>query len=293
MIGKLPVRMLGKTGVNLAVLGFGTAASGLRLPLRSALRLYEEALSLGISYFDTAPEFAGYGKAQEQLGYLIKERRNEIFLVTKCFEPSGESAMRLLQRSLKELQTDYADLVFVHSLGADKMDPRKVFGRDGCYPALLKAKDYGLTRFVGFSGHNRPQRFLEAIKNWEVDVLLNAVNFVDRHTYDFERTVWPAAVQKNIGLIAMKIYGGARPTPFSGLSHCFMPKEYLDVAFRYAVGFPQVACAVVGMATQQELHANIRRAVQATVLSPREMDELDQIGKSLAGDWGPHYGAVV
>ncbi|WP_455378427.1 aldo/keto reductase [Petrachloros mirabilis] len=289
---KLPSRTLGKTGVKLPVLGFGTAPSGLRLTLRSALPLYEEALSLGISYFDTAPEFAGYGKAQEQLGYLVKDRRNEIFLVTKCFEPSGEAALRLLQRSLKELQTDHADLVFVHSLGADKMDPRVVFGRDGCYQALMKAKDQGLTRFVGFSGHNRPHRFLKAIKTKEIDVLLNAVNFADRHTYDFERTVWPVAIQMNIGLIAMKVYGGARTTPFAGLSHCLMPKAYLDDAFRYALGFPQVACAVIGMATQEELYANIRRAAQATALSAREMNELDRIGKSLAREWGSNYGAA-
>jgi len=274
-------------------LGLVQRPSGLRLTRRNAIALYEEALNLGVRYFDTAPEFAGYGKAQEQLGYLVKERRKDMFLVTKCFEPSGESALRLLQRSLKELQTNYADLVFVHSLGADKMDPRLVFGRHGCYPALMKAKADGLTRFVGFSGHNRPQRFLEAIQTSEVDVLLNAVNFVDRHTYNFEHTVWPAARQRNIGLVAMKIYGGALTTPFAGLSHCLMPKAYLDSAFRYALGIPQVACAIIGMATRDELLANFQRATHATVLSARELNDLERFGKSLAGEWGSHYGAVV
>ena len=72
--------------------------------------------------------------------------------------------LKLLERSLKELQTDHADLVFVHSLGADKMDPQVVFSRHGTYPALLKAKKLGLTRWVGLSGHNRPHRFAEAIQ---------------------------------------------------------------------------------------------------------------------------------
>src|SRR5688572_28626941 len=85
----LPSRRLGKTGVQLPILGFGTAAAGSRLNLRDAVRLYEEAVSQGITYFDTSPEFAGYGKAQEQLGYFLCGRRRDVFLVTKCFEPDG------------------------------------------------------------------------------------------------------------------------------------------------------------------------------------------------------------
>ena len=132
----IPTRLLGKTGEPISILGFGTAPAGNRLSLRQAVKLYEEALNLGVTYFDTAPDFAGYGKAQEQLGYLLKERRKEVFLVTKCFEPEGDKALRLLEQSLRELKTDYADLVFVHSVGNDKMDPQIVFNRRGCYTAL-------------------------------------------------------------------------------------------------------------------------------------------------------------
>ena len=76
-----------------------------------------------------------------------------MFLVTKCYEPDSERALKLLERSLKELGTTYADLVFVHSVGADKMDPRIVFSKNGTYAALMRAKALGLTRFVGLSGH--------------------------------------------------------------------------------------------------------------------------------------------
>jgi uncharacterized protein len=97
---------------------------------------------------------------------------------------------------------DYADLVFVHSVGDDTMDPRTVFGKSGTYAALMKAKALGLTRFVGLSGHSRPSRFLSAVHQFDIDVLINAVNFADRHTYNFEEQVWPAAARANIGLIA-------------------------------------------------------------------------------------------
>jgi uncharacterized protein len=289
----MPTRILGKTGVRLPILGFGTAHSGLRLTTRDAVRLYENAFREGITYFDTAPEFAGYGKAQNQLSHFLKPVRPRIFLVTKCFEPDGERALKLLEKSLKEMGTTYADLVFVHSVGDNKMDPKIVFSKQGTYAALMKAKALGLTRFVGLSGHSRPSRFLHALRQFEIDVLLNAVNFVDRHTYNFEEEVWPAAVRANIGLIAMKVFGGAQDPPPKTLSHSQMPPEYRDVAFRYALSLPEVCCAIIGMATPQELEENLTRARSFQPLSPAEVRRLEGAGALLARQWSDHLGPVA
>ena len=289
----LPTRPLGKTGVTLPILGFGTGSAGVRLNAREAVHLYETAFRAGIRYFDTAPEVAGYGKAQLQLSHFLKHVRSEVFLVTKCLEPDGERALKLLQQSLKELGTSYADLVFVHSLGDDKMDPKMVFAKHGTYAALVKAKALGLTKFLGFSGHNRPERFLHALQQFDVDVLLNAVNFVDRHTYNFEEKVWPAAANANIGLIAMKVYGGAHVPPSRGLSNSQMPVEYHDAAFRYALTLPQVCCAVIGMATPWELEQNLHRASTFQPLSPREVNRLQDVGAPIARQWIDHLGPVV
>ncbi len=289
----MPKRVLGKTGVELPILGFGTAATGLRLSMQQAVQLYETAYLEGITYFDTAPEFAGYGQAQIQLSHVLKHVRRQIFLVTKCFEPDGERALRLLERSLRELGTDYADLVFVHSVGDDKMDPRTVFSKSGTYAALMKAKALGLTRFVGLSGHNRPSRFLFAVRHFDIDVLLNAVNFVDRHTYNFEEHVWSAAARANIGLIAMKVFGGAKHPAPSTVSHSQMPAEYRDMAFRYALSQPQVSCAVIGMATHQELEENLRRARTFSPLSVGEARHLRLAGPFFARQWSDHFGPVV
>lgn len=289
----IPRRMLGKTGVELPILGFGTAASGERLNLKQAVQLYEAAYREGITYFDTAPEFAGYGQAQIQLSHILKHVRRHIFLVTKCFEPDGERALQLLDRNLKELGTDYADLVFVHNVGHDKMDPRTVFSKSGAYAALMKAKALGLTRFVGLSGHCRPARFISAIRQFDIDVLLNVVNFADRHTYNFEESVWPTAARANIGLIAMKVFGGAQNPPPSTVSHSQMPAEYHDVAFRYALSQPQVSCAVIGMATHQELEENLRRARTFSPLSAGEARRLHNDGVLLARKWSDHLGPVT
>jgi predicted aldo/keto reductase-like oxidoreductase len=290
--GPIPARVLGKTGVTLPILGFGTAAAGVRLNTRDAVQLYEAAFRDGITYFDTAPDFAGYGNAQTQLSYLLKQVRSEIFLVTKCYEPDGERALRLLESNLRELGTTYADVVFVHSVGADKMDPRVVFGKHGTYAALMKAKSLGLTRFVGLSGHSRPSRFVKALRYVEIDVLLNAVNFIDRHTYNFEEQVWPAAAQSNIGLIAMKVFGGAQSPPPSSFSHSRMPVEYHDLAFRYALTQPHVCCAVIGMATHHELEENLVRARRFHPLSVGETRRLQDVGALLARQWTDHLGPV-
>ena len=289
----LPTRVLGKTGISLPILGFGTAPAGKRLTHREAINLFEVALNAGVKYFDTAPEFAGYGKAQEQLGYLLKRRRQEIFLVTKCYDPTYDGALKLLEGNLKELQTDYADLVFVHSLGADKMDPSVVFSRKGAYAALVKAKALGLTRFIGLSGHNRPERFAQAIQRFEVDVLLNVVNFADRHTYNFEEQVWAVANRLNLGLIAMKVFGGEQKSDGNGLSHCLIPNSHLDMAFRYALSVPEATCAVIGMATPRELQENLRRARLFSPLYSRERENLMKVGRSLASQWGAHFGSLV
>jgi len=289
----LPTRVLGKTGISMPLLGFGTAPAGKRLTHREAVYLFEAALNAGVKYFDTAPEFAGYGKAQERLGHLLKRRRQEVFLVTKCYDPTYDGTLKLLERNLKELQTDYADLVFVHSLGADKMDPAIVFGRKGAYAGLVEAKKMGLTKFIGLSGHNRPGRFANAIQRFEVDVLLNVVNFADRHTYNFEEQVWTVANRLNLGLIAMKVFGGAQKSEGSGLSHCLMPVPHLDLAFRYALSVPQVTCAVIGMATPRELQDNLRRARTFLPLNAREGEHLKKVGHALASQWGTHFGSLV
>ena len=289
----IPTRLLGKTGERISILGFGTAAAGKRLKLKEAVHLYEEALNLGVTYFDTAPEFTGYGQAQKQLGYLLKERRKEVFLVTKCHEPYGEDALKLLQRNLRELQTDYADLVFVHSVGADKMDPKSVFGKRGCYAGLMKAKAKGLAKYIGFSGHNRQGRFVDAIKNFKVDAMLNAVNFVDHHTYNFEQEVWPLAAKKQIGLLAMKVFGGQNKQEGSGLSHSMVPRQFHEMAFRYALSQPGIASAAIGMVTRAELYQNIKWAQNFKPINSREAAKLRAIGKDFSKNWGPHFGPVI
>src|SRR5262249_12045273 len=79
---RVPTRVLGKTGVRVPILGFGTAPMGVKRSLKDAVELVHRALDLGVNYMDSAPHFTGYGAAQVQIGHALKERRKEVFLVT-------------------------------------------------------------------------------------------------------------------------------------------------------------------------------------------------------------------
>ena len=282
----LPHRTLGKTGQSVPILGIGTAPAGHR-PRQEASSFYSSCIDAGVTYVDTAPEFAGYGLAQKALGDVLKTRRDEVFLVTKCWEPDGEKALKLLRENLKELQTDHADLVYAHSIGSDKMDPKTVLGPNGVMQALQKARQDGLTRFVGISGHNRPQRFLTVIKNFEVQVMMNAVSYVSRHIYNFEQDVWPEAHRHGVALVAMKVYGGGVKQKGARIE----PAHVYD-AFRYAQSLPNIATVVIGMYDQKELAENIRFSQTYSPLSEQEMDGLVNRGAKLAESWGTPYGAV-
>ncbi len=286
----LPRRILGKTGVSVPLIGFGTAPAGERLPVEAAVKLFHEAIALGVNYFDTAPEFAGYGKAQEYLGHALQGRRKEVFLVTKCWKPTADEALKLLEANLKELRTDHADLVYAHSVGDSKMPLEVILGKGGVMEFLLRAKKEGLTRHVGISGHSRPWKFLRILKEYPVDVMMNAVNFADKHTYDFEGKVWPTAAKQHIGLVAMKVFGGENG---KSLSNSLMPLAYHAQAFRYALSQPHVSMACIGMATGEELRRNVAWAKSFQPMNEAEMAMLADTGRELASKWKHHFGAAV
>jgi aryl-alcohol dehydrogenase-like predicted oxidoreductase len=286
----LPRKDLGRTGVKVPILGLGTAPAGFRKE-KEAIAFFHQCIDSGVTYLDSAPESGGYGKAQVFLGPVLKERRKEVFVITKCHEPDGETALKVLKQNLAELQIEQADLVYAHSIGADKMAPEKIYARDGVCKALEKAKKDGLTRFLGVSGHNRPGRFLTALAEWDFDVMMNAVSVVARYIYDFESKVWPAAAKKGVALAAMKVFGGAAK---SGVAKgARMPEEMKPLALRYALGLPQVSVVVVGIHDEAELKQNLAWAREAKPLTEEELRGLERPTRELAKKWGKVYGEVV
>src|SRR5262249_41119217 len=270
---KLPRRVLGKTGVKVPILGLGTVALGSISDEKQAAALLNKAIDLGVTYIDTAPPrtrqavLTGYGKAQKYIAGVLKERRKEVFVVTKCLETDGSKTTDLARSNLKELGIEQVDLLYTHSIGHAVYDFDELTGDKGPMASLEKAKKDGLTRFVGITGHNRPEKFAKVIQKRDIDVMMNAVNVVDRHTYDFEDVVWPVAREKRIGLAAMKVFGG-------GIASCKMPEKLREASFRYALSVPGVSLAVIGMGKIKELEQNVGWAKSFKPLSKDEAAEL-------------------
>ena len=283
----LPTRPLGKTGEQVPILGVGTPPAGYR-SRKEAAELYSLCLDAGLTYFDTAPKFAGYGDAQTGLGDVLKTRRDEAFVATKCWESDGEKALKLLKSNLRDLRTDRADLVYAHAVGTDRMDHQQAIGKNGVMEALLKAQRDGLTRFIGITSHNRPQRCLDYLRNFEFQVMMNAVSHVSRHIYNFEEDIWPEAHRHGVALVAMKIYGGGKDKSGGRIK----PPDLLD-AFRYAQSLPNISTVVIGMYDQQEMAENLHFARTYQPLSQQELKDLLGKGKQLAAEWKTPFGPVT
>ena len=291
----MPERILGKIGEIVPMLGLGTAPAGFGLEDEAAVALFHAAVDRGVTYLDTAP---GYGRAQKQLGQMLPERRDEVFVVTKVLTATAARALEILQESLNDLRIDQVDLTYVHDVGG--LDSDEVLGADGALEGLREARRRGWTRYLGFSAHNRPQKAARILRETEVDVVMLGMNYADRYTYNFEELVLPLAVERNVGVAAMKVYGGAEsmkyetgPTESKRKSALAShgPHDHKK-ALRYALGLPGVALAVIGMYNEGELEENLSWVKDYTPLKVPDLPALDRAGRRIAEAWGPHYGPV-
>jgi len=125
-----------------------------------------------------------------------------------------------------------------------------------------------------------------------VDVLLTIVNFVDRYTYHFESEVLPLARKHNVGIVAMKVFGGAKKMDYQ------QPKpqidvEHLDLAVRYTAAVPGVSTLNLGVYDKEQLRQNVQTVKNCQPLEPAQQTMLAKLGRELATEWGPHFGPAV
>jgi len=272
------------------VLALGTAPSGHR-PEKEAVAFYHQCLDARITHLDTGPQRGGYGNAQLYLGQVLRQRRQEVFVATRCTDHDGEKALLQLRQNLADLQIDRADLVYVQSLGDDSMSPEKIYAAGGICRALDRARADGLTRFLGVSGHSRPWRFVKAMEEWDFDVMMNAVSLVSRHLYNFEEQVWPAAAARRIALLGMKVFGGVRNSAISAKG-ANLPDALKPAALRYALGLPMVSGVSIGLHDEAELRTTLRWLEDISPLTTQELAFLDMPTRDLAGQWQEIYGPL-
>ncbi|NLX98791.1 MAG: aldo/keto reductase [Rhodopirellula sp.] len=282
----IPRRVLGRTNVPVTLFTLGTAPCGSFPPPKIA-ELVNIALDEGVNAVDTSER---YNNSQEGVGLALGKRRKDVFLSTKVFANTIEEAERSLAQSIRHLKTECIDLLYYHGLG--NLDIKGAMDPEGVFTWLLKQKQAGKCRFVGISGHNIPSRFPEFIESGEVDVLLVAVNPVDRHTYNFEERVLPAARKHNVGIVAMKVYGGVTGMNYKVVKGPQIGEEHVPAALRYALSLPGVATADLGVHSAEQIRHNVEMVKNFQPLSDDEQRQLLELGKKLAAEWGEHFGPV-
>ncbi len=288
---EMPMRMLGRTNERISAftLGTGHCRTSLGLGTKEVGDIVARSIELGVNSIDTAPN---YSNAEELLGQVMKPFRDKVFLASKTESPTKEGTWELLRQSLKRLQTDRLDLVYVHNYGLESRfpDPDQPFSSEGTIAALHEAKEQGLIRFIGVSGHVYPARFKKVLERDDIDVIMNTVNFVEKHIYDFENKVFEPARKKNIGLIAMKVIGG--PANWREGTPRLIGEDY-DAAIRYGMGLPGVASMNIGVRSIEELEQGIHAVAAYKPFSEEERHEIEERGKRLAQEWGAVYGKPI
>jgi uncharacterized protein len=280
--GQLPRRRLGKTGEMISCIGFGAGSRYCSIPDEDAAQaLLERSFELGINYFDTSASYTRRGierLSEKRLGEFSKKRRNALFLATKFDPRDRDGALRSVELSLKLLQTDYVDLIQIHSL-SNFDDLERMSDANGAIAALQQLKEQKLARFIGITGHNDGTAMAEALRRHEFDTVLMTLNAAQSANPiaqrkmepipAFEQSALPIALQKNVGVLSMKVMGqGMIVGSAAGRA---APAELLQ----FNLSQP-VASVVIGCEQMARLEENVQAALNFTPISETAKQKLQE-----------------
>ena len=286
----MPTRNLGKTGYKVGIFSLGGQAA-IEKPHNEevAVPIIEKALDLGVNYIDTSSIYGGPERWSEQyVGKVMKHRRGDAFLATKTKERTRDGSMRMIETSLKLLQTDHVDLWQLHDIGT-MTDINEIFAKGGAMEALLEARDQKIVRYLGITGHYRPDALIEAIHRHPFDTILMAVNAADPHHFSFSEQLLPLAVEKQMGIIGMKVPARGRilsswtPPPIEQQKHSWEGMVLaptagtLDMrqAMYYSLSLP-VSTVIIGCDSIPQLEQNVQLAREFTPLNQQQMAVLTE-----------------
>jgi len=287
----MPTRNLGRTGYKVGIFSLGGQAALEKADNEGvAVPIIEKALDLGVNYIDTSSIYGGPDRWSEQyVGKVMKHRRNEAFLATKTKERTRDGSMRMIEKSLTLLQTDHVDLWQLHDIGT-MTDINEIFAKGGAMEALLAARDQKIVRYLGITGHYRPDALIEAIHRHSFDTILMAVNAADPHHYSFSEQLLPLAVEKQMGIIGMKVPARGRilsswtPPPIEQQKHSWEGMAIqastagtLDMrqAMYYSLSLP-VSTVIIGCDSIPQLEENVNLAREFTPLNQQQMAALTE-----------------
>lgn len=275
--GSIPLRQFGKTDVKISALGMGGHHLGDAPDQQAAVRIVQEAVDGGITFFDNCWEYH-CGKSELWMGAGLRGRRDKVFLMTKVCTHGREAAlaMQMLEQSLRRFQTDHLDLWQAHGMCFDN-DPELFIRPNGAAEALRKAKEQGKVRFVGFTGHKDPRIHLKMLNTgFPFDSVQMPLNAFDAQFHSFETHVLPELNKRGIAALGMKPIGGHGEPVKTGTVTA-------QEALRYAMSLP-VTTTITGMESLEILRQNLAVAQSFQPMSPEEMQALRDRVKPEAAD---------
>ena len=259
----IPKRKLGKTGVEVTILGLG--GEGVLRTYgyeREAYDLINRAIDLGINYFESARAYSG---SESYYGRSLRERRKNIFLTSKSHARSKQGALLHLQETLRNMKTDHLDLWQVHDVRTEE-DVEEIFGPSGALEAFVEAKDKGLVRFIGVTGHHDPLITKRCLHQFDFDTVLIPINPAEPAYKSYLTEVITPAKNKGMGIVGMKVY-------FRGFAAKLPWFETMEPFFRFALSQP-ITTVVIGCDDVEQLKENVRFAESFSPLTEKETQEL-------------------
>jgi uncharacterized protein len=258
-------RMLGQTGENVSIIGVGGFHLSKPADPQLAIRIVRTALDNGVNFLDNSWDY-GEGESERRMGKALRDGyRGKAFLMTKIDGRSAKGAAGQLEESLRRLQTDRVDLLQFHEV--IRMDePERIFAAGGALEAVLRARQQGKVRYIGFTGHKSPEihkHMLEVAErhNFRFDTIQMPLNVMDAHYHSFEQLVLPIALQKQMGILGMKPMGD----PFILQSNTLSAPECL----RYAMSLP-VSVTITGVDSMSILQQALDLVESFEPLTPQE-----------------------
>lgn len=278
----LPTRVLGRTGATPSILALGCGSRLLSYKDEDkGIEAIHLALKSGITYIDTAQGY-GNGKSETWVGKALKGRRDGLFLATKTQARTAEEGFKRFEESLGRLQTDHVDLLHIHSL-EDEDDLARIEAKGGVLEALYKLREQKAARFIGITCHAHPVALKKALERHDFDCTQMALNAALQGmqngqgkmiinpalTSSFEHEALPVAKKKNMGVLAMKVFGQEDLLPDPN------DKALVERLLRYALSLP-VSVAVTGMPKLEFIQQNTAWARSFEPMPPAEMKDFSK-----------------
>ena len=262
MENPIPKRRLGRTNVEVSILGLG-GEGVLRTVGREleADTLINTAIDLGINYMESARAYAG---SEAYYGLALRERRPQVFLASKSHARDKKGASAHLEESLRNMKTDYLDLWMIHDVRTED-DMSEIFGPGGALEAFVEARSKGLVKYIGVTGHHDPVIIRKCLEAFDFDTVLVPVNPAEPFYKCFLDEVVPVASAKDTAIMGMKVYMRGQLQA---------PKRLL---LSYALTQP-ISVAVVGCDNIEQMTEN---AEAASTFQPMRFKEIQRFGQMI------------